>query len=116
MKLTKYDLHLLDCLDSPVWSGRGTQNGWFTPLDLGGHSRSPISRRLTRMHKMGLVEAVQRFTGEGLYAIQHDGTKRRGSRQYRITEAGKAILCEMGRPSYSEAMAEKPKFREKAVG
>ncbi len=67
--------------------GYRTANGWATPHDIGGHSRSPIGRQLMRMVKLGYVETRQR----GGFAIDpRPGA--RGSREYRVTYEGQQFL------------------------
>lgn len=58
------------------WTGGYT--GWFTPLVVGGSSRSHHSYTLQKLVKKGLIETCQRRSLSGI----------RGSRIYRITEPG----------------------------
>lgn len=54
---------------------------WVRPLDCGGGNGSDHSYRLTKLARLGYAEAKQNFTWG-----------RRGSRSYRITEKGAALL------------------------
>ena len=60
-----------------------TGNDWVRPLDCGGSNSSDHSYRLAKLARMGLAEQKQRW-----------GSVRmpRGSKVYRITEAGSAAL------------------------
>jgi len=56
-------------------------SGWARPLDCGGSNGSDHSYRLTKLVKAGAAEQKQRMPWAG-----------RGSKVYRITEAGKALF------------------------
>lgn len=56
--------------------------GWARPLDCGGSNGSDHSYRLTKLVKVGAAEQKQRMPWAG-----------RGSKVYRITEAGKTLLA-----------------------
>jgi hypothetical protein len=73
-RTTEQEREVLDNLDG--------FDGWARPLDLGAHSRSHHSRTLARLTTRGLVEARQRSTLP----------RNRGSKVYRITASGKALL------------------------
>lgn len=55
--------------------------GWARPLDCGGSNSSDHSYRLSKLVKVGAAEAKQRMPWAG-----------RGSKVYRITEAGRTLL------------------------
>jgi hypothetical protein len=88
-QLTELDYDILRDLAS---ARRQNQNGgWMIPLDLGGGNGSPHSYRLRRMVKAGWVETRQRFSGDAADIDPPPGA--RGSRIYRLTEAGQAELA-----------------------
>lgn len=55
---------------------------WARPMDCGGSNGSDHSYRLNKLAKMGLAETEQRSA----WAVS------RGSKKYRITDAGRAAL------------------------
>lgn len=59
----------------------GYLDGWARPLDCGGSNGSDHSYRLSKLAKVGAAEAKQRMPWAG-----------RGSKVYRITDAGLALL------------------------
>jgi hypothetical protein len=81
--------------DLADWTFEG---GWARPMDLGGSSGSSHSYRLRNLAAVGLVESRQRGTlnnllaGSAGQAEPAPGT--RGSRRYKITEAGRRQLAE----------------------
>jgi hypothetical protein len=54
---------------------------WARPLDIGGGSNSDHSPRLSKLERYGMVESRQR-----------SAHMTRGSKQYRITDAGVAAI------------------------
>ncbi len=78
--LTERDLSTLRDL-TPSYSDEPRR--WERPLDLGGGSRSHHSATLTKLEKRGLAESIQR-----------SGPSSRGSKQYRVTDAGQALVEE----------------------
>lgn len=60
-------------------------DGWVRPLDCGGTNGSDHSYRLSKLARMGLAEQRQRSSW---------GTGQRGSKRYRITEAGRIALAD----------------------
>lgn len=85
-ELTEFDRELLHGLNRPGYKGDRTQGGWFTPLDLGGRSRSKHSPRLKALTKKGLVECRVRGSR------RPPGRGQRTGCEYKITEAGIAAL------------------------
>ena len=72
------------------WNGvrtAGGYEGWFTPLLIGGSSRSHHSYTLKKLIKKGLIETIQR----------HNFSMLRGSRIYRITESGRQYVRELSK-------------------
>lgn len=63
----------------------GFEAGWLRPMDLGGRDGSNHSGILARLEGRGLVESRQRSGGDG-------GARRRGSKVYRLTAAGRSEL------------------------
>ena len=89
--LTERDLATLSdlaptYLDSP--------RAWYRPLDLGGGSRPHHSATLAKLEKRGLAESRQR-----------SALMSRGSKVYRITDAGDALVVETFGPRRTKADA-----------
>lgn len=61
------------------------EDGWCRPLDIGGHDGSDHSYRLTRLVHAGLADQRQRGALVGS----------RGSKSYRINDAGRAKITEL---------------------
>lgn len=63
---------------------KGFGAGWLRPMDIGGRDGSRHSSILRKLVRFDFVETQRRDFGHGS----------RGSRLYRITEAGRAALAE----------------------
>lgn len=90
--LTARDLETLGNL-APTYSDDPRQ--WLRPLDIGGGSRSHHSGTLAKLEKRGLAESRQRSSW---------GSSR-GSKEYRITDAGWIEVLAQGAlkfPNYAE--------------
>lgn len=81
---TERDLEVLDELRAATdnYLSLG-EDGWVQPIDCGGTNSSDHSYRLSKLAKMGLAEQRRR------------GGWSRGSRSYRITDAGRAALSQI---------------------
>ena len=81
--LTERDLEILRELDAANRNHAryGFMGGWARPLDCGGSNGSDHSYRLAKLVKLGLAESRQR-----------SGFMSRGSKVYRVTEAGLTLL------------------------
>jgi hypothetical protein len=66
-------------------------DGWVQPLDCGGYNGSDHSYRLSKLAKLGLADQRRR------------GGWSRGSKSYRISDAGRARLAALLR-AYSETV------------
>jgi hypothetical protein len=75
VKLTKRDLEVLHDLAAGP-------DAWVRPMDLGGRDGSDHSYRLSKLSRLGLVDARPRST----WANQ------RGSKEYRLNDAGRRAL------------------------
>lgn len=76
------DLEVLGELDAALrnFAGIGQPERYATPLDCGGTNGSDHSYRLNKLARLGLVE------------VQRRGGHSRGSKWYRLTDAGRAAL------------------------
>lgn len=94
-KLTARDIEILAELEAANRSlAKFGGRTWATPLDCGGYNGSDHSYRLTKLSGMGLAQSKQRH-GE-VPPDGENGKKRwrgRGSKEYRITEAGRLALA-----------------------
>jgi hypothetical protein len=63
----------------------GMEDGWWRPMDFGGHDASHHSGTAARLVKRGLVERTDQFTGSLSGA--------RKTWLYRITELGRQALA-----------------------
>lgn len=87
--LAERDLEVLAELDAACRNHLSVGlNDWVRPLDCGGTNSSDHSRRLGKLVQRGLAEDRQRSSLRG----------RRGSKVYRITEAGKNLLNQRTQP------------------
>lgn len=85
VKLTARDLEVLIDLDAACRNHMDViGKDWVQPLDCGGSNGSDHSYRLSKLAKAGLAEQRQR--GGGC----------RGSKSYRINDAGRAALAKTG--------------------
>ncbi len=80
--LTERDFEVLRYLDACHEAKYGHENGWATPMDIGGHDGSHHSTTLAKLERHGLVESKAR------------GGWLRGSKKYRTTETGRARVRE----------------------
>lgn len=84
MKITERDIEVLDELRAAVENHvRVGLPEWVTPMHCGGSNGSDHSYRLTKLSRAGLAEQKKR-----------GGGWQRGSKVYRITEAGMEVLKE----------------------
>lgn len=94
-----------------VEAGWHYPRSWVRPLDVGGSGNNDVSARLMVLARHGFVSVVQRgamsdsphlagsngeVTGDAVCMEPMLISRGRGSRQYRITEAGLQKLAELG--------------------
>lgn len=95
VKLTERDLEVLSDLEAANRQLKPFGSEWATPLHCGGSNGSDHSYRLSKLARLGFAQSKQRGGAD-----PEDGTngKRilasRGSKCYRITDAGRAALAE----------------------
>lgn len=93
MKLTEAQREVLETLEFSHYRSSVPQK-WCTPLDVGGYNGSHHSYTLTTLARKGLVQSKQR--GDPNDPPDGENGKKiwrgRGSKCYRITEAGRAAL------------------------
>jgi len=65
---------------------------WVRPLDVGGSGHNDVAYRLNKLARLGLVEWKQRWGSEIGGSARAAGMSR-GSKEYRLTEAGAAALA-----------------------
>lgn len=89
-ELTPRDIEVLNELESAKRRGwgmsYGDKDGWCRPMDVGGRSGSHHSPTLTKLAEMGYAEQRTR----GLQTYKRG--RARGSKVYRISEAGETIV------------------------
>lgn len=85
-----------EVLNELLWTNRLSSHPlkWCRPMDVGGGNSSFHSATLSALSRKGLVQSKQRGTddppdGENGPAPRH---RQRGSKVYRITDAGRAAL------------------------
>lgn len=66
---------------------------WVRPLDVGGSGHNDVSYRLNKLARLGLVEWKQRW-GLTIGGSARDAGMSRGSKVYRLTEAGVRVHSE----------------------
>lgn len=87
--LTERDIDTLNEL-APLW--RDDPIKWHTTMEVGGTNGSHHSGTLAKLAKRGLVDFCQRGHGNMPELHNKRFRGRRGSKQYRLSEAGYAFL------------------------